>query len=322
MTHWTASDIPSQRGRTVVVTGAGGLGFEAALALARAGANVILAGRNASKGAAAIDKIRNDVANENVWFEELDLANLDSIAAFGEHMLSSFDRIDLLINNAGVMAPPDRKMTADHFELQFGTNYLGHFALTAQLLPLLCKGNQPRVVSLSSVAARSGTIDFDDLQSERRYQPMVAYGQSKLACLMFALELQRRSDAAGWGIQSIAAHPGVSRTDLLSNGAGAQSTVGIVRRYLWFLFQPAAQGALPTLFSATSPYAQAGAYYGPNRLSETRGYPSAAKFPPQALDIEVAIRLWEASERLTGVLFHLKEIHNPSVAENRNISLH
>lgn len=322
MTHWTASDIPSQRGRTAVVTGTGGLGFEAALALARAGANVILAGRNASKGAAAIDRIRNHVANANVWFEELDLANLDSITAFGEHLRTSFDSIDLLINNAGVMAPPDRKMTVDHFELQFGTNYLGHFALTSQLLPLLCKGYQPRVVTLSSVAARSGAIDFDDLQSERSYKPMVAYGQSKLACLMFALELQRRSDAAGWGIQSIAAHPGVSRTDLLINGAGAQSVVGIVRRYLWFLFQPAAQGALPALFSATSPHAQGGAYYGPNKLAETRGYPAAAKFPPQALDIEVAIRLWEASERLTGEMFSLKEIKNSSFADNRNISLH
>lgn len=322
MTNWTASDIPSQRGRTAVVTGTGGLGFEAALALARAGANVILAGRNASKGATAIDRIRHDVANANVWFEELDLANLDSIEAFGEHLRTSFDSIDLLINNAGVMAPPDRKITADHFELQFGTNHLGHFALTAQLLPLLCKGYQPRVVTLSSVAARSGAIDFDNLQSERSYKPMVAYGQSKLACLMFALELQRRSDAAGWGIQSIAAHPGVSRTDLLPNGAGAKSAVGLVRRYLWFLFQPAAQGALPTLFSATSPHAQGGAYYGPNRLAETRGYPSAAKYPPQALDIEVAIRLWEASERLTGVMFSLKGIENSSVADNRNISLH
>lgn len=321
MTNWTDSDIPSQCGRIAVVTGTGGLGLETALALARAGASVILAGRNPSKGAAAIDRIRHDVVNANVWFEELDLANLDSIAAFGKHLHSSFDSIDLLINNAGVMAPPDRKMTADHFELQFGTNYLGHFALTAQLLPLLCNGNHPRIVTLSSVAARSGAIDFDDLQSGRSYKPMVAYGQSKLACLMFSLELQRRSDVAGWGIQSIAAHPGVSRTDLLPNGAGAQSVVGIIRRYLWFLFQQAAQGALPTLFAATSPQAQGGAYYGPDRFGETRGYPSAAKLPPQALDLEVAIRLWEESERLTGALFSLEEIQNSSVADKRNISL-
>ncbi len=303
MTHWTVSDIPSQRGRTAVVTGTGGLGFQDALALARAGANVIIAGRNPSKGAAAVNQIRQSVPGANVTFGILDLASLESIEAFGESLRSSRDSLDLLINNAAVMTPPKRQVTSDGFELQFGTNYLGHFALTAQLLPLLRKGNKPRVVSLSSVAARSGTITFDDLQAERNYRPMPVYGQSKLACLMFALELQRRSDAAGWGIQSIAAHPGISRTDLLPNGAGAWSAPGMARRYMWFLFQPAAQGALPTIFAATSPQAQGGVYYGPDKLGETRGYPAVAKIPPQALDTSVAARLWIESEGLTEAVF-------------------
>jgi NAD(P)-dependent dehydrogenase (short-subunit alcohol dehydrogenase family) len=303
MAHWTASDIPSQRGRTAVVTGTGGLGFQDALALARAGANVVIAGRNPSKGAAAVDLIRQSVPDAKVVFGALDLASLDSIEAFAERLRGSHDRLDLLINNAAVMAPPKRLATADGFEMQFGTNYLGHFALTARLLPLLRQGNQPRVVSLSSVAARSGAINFDDLQARHGYRPMPVYGQSKLACLMFALELQRRSDAGGWGIQSIPAHPGVSRTDLLPNGAGAWSAAGIARRYMWFLFQPAAQGALPTLFAATSPQARGGAYYGPDKFGETRGYPVLARIPPQALDQSVAAKLWLESEALTGAVF-------------------
>jgi len=297
--------MPSQLGRTVVVTGTGGLGFQDALALAHAGANVIIAGRSPSKGATAVHQIRQSVAQANVSFEALDLASLDSIEAFGQRLRSSRGSLDLLINNAAVMTPPKRLVTSNGFELQFGTNYLGHFALTAQLLPLLCKGNKPRVVSLSSVAARGAAIHFDDLQSERSYKPMVAYGQSKLACLMFAFELQRRSDAAGWGIQSVASHPGVSRTDLLPNGAGPWSATGMVRRFLWFLFQPAAQGALPTLFAATSPQAQGGFYYGPDKLSETRGYPTVANVPPQALDTSDAARLWSESERLTGVVYQI-----------------
>ncbi|MGE0394762.1 MAG: SDR family oxidoreductase [Vicinamibacterales bacterium] len=302
MAHWTAADIPSQHGRTAVITGTGGLGFEDALALARAGAAVVVAGRNASKGAAAVDRIRRSVPGATVRFETLDLASLASIAAFCERLRHSQESLDLLINNAAVMTPPKRQVTSDGFELQFGTNYLGHVALTARLLPLLQRGRAPRVVTVSSVAARDGAIHFDDLQSERAYTPMVAYSQSKLACLMFAFELQRRSDAGGWGLQSMAAHPGISRTDLLPNGAGAWSAAGLARRVLWFLFQPAAQGALPTLFAATSPEAQGGAYYGPHALGETRGYPVVVTPPPQALDAEHAARLWAESERLTGMV--------------------
>ena len=211
------------------------------------------------------------------------------------------DGLDLLVNNAGVLRPPQRVETEDGFELQLGTNYLGHFALTARLMPMLRKGVAPRVVTLSSVAARGGAIDFDDLNAKRRYDPMPAYSQSKLACLLFSLELHRRSEAAGWGVASIAAHPGISRTDLLHNAPGRWSGPGIARSLLWFLFQPAAQGALPTLYAATAPGARPGGYYGPNRLSETRGYPAPAKIPSQALDQEAAARLWDVSETLTGV---------------------
>ncbi len=301
--RWTASDIPPQHGRTVVVTGTGGLGFEDALALARAGAHVIVAGRSAVKGTEATDRIRHLVPGARVRFEVLDLASLDSIKSFSEQLGHSLQRVDVLINNAGVMTPPTRRVTTDGFELQLGTNYLGHFALTAHLLPLLRNGHAPRVVTLSSVAARRGSIHFDDLQSVQRYRPMVAYRQSKLACLMFAFELQRRSQVGGWDIQSLAAHPGISRTDLLPNGAGSLSAAAIGRRVLWFMFQPAAQGALPSLFAATSSEAEGGRYYGPNAFGEVRGYPAPARVPPQAQDTNTAARLWTESQRLTGVSF-------------------
>jgi NAD(P)-dependent dehydrogenase (short-subunit alcohol dehydrogenase family) len=304
---WTSRDIPSQRGRTAIVTGTGGLGFETALALARAGADVIVAGRNPSRGAEAVARLKRIAPGAGTVFEALDLGDLASVAAFGDRLNSRRQSIDLLINNAGVMTPPRRESTADGFELQMGTNYLGHFALTAYLLPLLARGRDPRVVTLSSVAARSGIIDFDDLQSENAYRPMKAYSQSKLACLMFAFELQRRSDAAGWGIKSIAAHPGISRTSLLHNAPGRLSVQGLARSLLWFLFQPAVQGALPTLFAATAPEAQKAGYYGPDSLSETRGHPTDAEPPPQSLDSRAASRLWDESSMLTGAEFRLQE---------------
>ncbi|MDX6804880.1 SDR family oxidoreductase [Terrihabitans rhizophilus] len=320
MTDWTRDDIPSQRGRTAVVTGTGGLGFEDALALAAAGADVIIAGRNPAKGAEAVARIRLAFPHASVAFELLDLGSLASIADFARRMDDTRHSLDLLINNAGVMTPPRRETTSDGFELQFGTNYLGHFALTARLLPLLLRANQPRVVTVSSIAARGGAIDFDDLQAETGYRPMPVYGQSKLACLMFAIELQRRSDAAGWGIASIAAHPGISRTDLLHNAPGRFSPQGILRSLLWFLFQPVPQGALPTLFAATSPDAKKGGYYGPDRLRETRGFPAEAKFPKAALDAAGASRLWEISERLVGVTFRSSALQ-PLLIEHQLVAV-
>lgn len=303
MSGWTLTDLPSQSGRVAIVTGTGGLGLENALALTQAGGEVIIAGRNPDKGAHAVMAIRQKSPDARIRFEILDLASLASVAAFAERMAGDLDGVDLLINNAAAMNPPTRKISSDGFELQFATNYLGHFALTAHLLPLLRRARKPRVVTLSSVAARGGRIDFDDLQAERAYRPMAAYGQSKLACLIFALELQRRSDANGWGLTSLAAHPGISRTDLLPNGAGRRSFAGIMRTYLWFLFQPAAQGALPTLYAASSPLASGGGYYGPTRLGELRGAPGPAAVPVQARDEAVAARLWTESERLSGAAF-------------------
>lgn len=305
MARWTISDIPSLKGRSAVVTGTGGLGFETALELARAGAEVIIAGRNPKKGQEAVARVRAQTSSPIVRFEEVDLSRLSSVADFAARLGNQRYSLDLLVNNAAVMTPPTRQQTPDGFELQLGTNYLAHFALTAQLLPLLREGKNSRVVTLSSVAARQGKIYFDDPQSQRNYNPMAAYGQSKLACLMFALELQRRSDAGKWGVASIAAHPGISRTDLIHNGSGASSVAGMARNYLWFLFQPASQGALPTLFAATSPQAKPGAYYGPDKLSETRGFPALAKVPQQATDLVASERLWDLSEKLTNLSFSL-----------------
>lgn len=308
MPKWSLSDLPSQQNRIIVVTGTGGLGFEDALALSRRGGTVILAGRNPEKGAEAVAKIKKSSPGAQVRFEILDLASLRSVADFGTRMKNQVERIDVLINNAAVMAPPKRQVTTDGFELQFGTNYLGHFALTAHLYPLLRKGQNTRVVTVSSLANRDGKINFEDLQAEQKYQAIPSYAQSKLANLLFAFELHRRSEREGWGIMSNAAHPGLSRTDLLPNGMGRTSPVVIIGRYLlgYLALQPPERGALPTLYAATSPDAVGGAYYGPDKLGETRGFPTFAKIPPQGEDKEVAERLWELSEKITGVSFKLK----------------
>ncbi len=304
MKNWTAANIPQRsRGLTVITGSTEGIGYEDALALSSAGWNVIMMGRNTQKGAEAIAKILQLHPKAIISFEQIDLADLAAIKKFAERMLAKGEAINLLINNAGVMTPPNRIETKDGFELQFGTNHIGHFALTAQLLPLLRKAPDARVVTVSSIANRDGQINFEDLQSKTLYKPGKAYSQAKLANLMFALELQRQSEKNGWGIKSLAAHPGVSRTNLLITGAGKWSIAGIMRRFFPFLFQPQSQGALPTLFAATSPEAKGGVYYGPNKMGETRGFPAIAKIPEQANNIAVAKKLWEVSETLAKVEF-------------------
>lgn len=247
--------------------------------------------------------IRKEVPSAKARFELLDLASLESVVEFASRLRSQQDSLDLLVNNAAVMMLPKRQETRDGIELQFGTNYLGHFALTAHLLPLLRKKADSRVVTLSSIASRHGMIDFNDLQAKRNYRPMTAYSQSKLACLMFALELQRRSEEGGWGISSMAAHPGVSRTDLLANGPGRKSLAGLTGTFLSFLFQPVSRGALPVLFAGTDPDAEGGGYYGPSGFLEVRGSPARAIIPGRASDLEVASRLWEISGQLSGASF-------------------
>lgn len=302
--NWTALNIPQRTDGLAVITGSTeGVGFQDALALVSVGWNVIMMGRNQEKGAESIAKIKQMIPKAKVSFEQIDLANLSSIKNFARRMIEKGQAINLLINNAGVMTPPKRLETVDGFELQFGTNHIGHFALTAQLLPLLRKEKNARVVTVSSVANRAGQINFDDLQSKFSYNPMKAYGQSKLANLMFAFELQRQSDMNSWGILSLASHPGVSRTNLLITGAGRWSGAGIMRTFFPFLFQAPTQGALPTLFAATSPDALGGSYYGPNKMGETRGFPSIAKIPEQAVDEIVSEKLWEISLKLANVTF-------------------
>ncbi|MCB7154244.1 SDR family oxidoreductase [Bacillus stercoris] len=300
---WKMSDIPSQRGRLIIVTGTGGLGYINALALSRAGAEVIMAGRNRNKGEAAIEKIQSSVPSANIHFEELDLADLASIEAFGKRISSKYQNLDVLINNAAVMTIPKRQVTKDGFELQFGTNHLGHFALTAHLMPLLRKSRNSRVVTVCALAANHGVINFDDLQSEQNYKPMPVYGQSKLANLIFSLELHRRSESEKWGVMSIAAHPGLSRTDLVDTGTKNNKAPLPIRLFGKFMLQSAEQGALPTLFAATSPEAESGQYYGPGGTREIKGFPAPAKITPEAQDMNTAKRLWEVSKQLTNVDF-------------------
>lgn len=304
MKNWTTVNIPKRDKGLVVITGSTeGVGFEDALALSSAGWNVIMMGRDELKGMKSIAKIHKINAKTKVSFEKVDLADLSSIKNFASRMNSRGLAIDLLINNAGVMTPPKRLETKDGLELQFGTNHIGHFALTAQLLPLLRKSADARVITVSSIANRAGIINFDDLQSESSYIPSKAYSQAKLANLMFAIEFQRQSDKHGWGITRMAAHPGISRTNLLISGAGRWSVSGMMRTFLPFLFQPQAQGALPTLYAATSPEAKGGLYYGPDKMSETRGFPTIAKIPSLAEDVNVTVKLWEISQKIAQVEF-------------------
>jgi NAD(P)-dependent dehydrogenase (short-subunit alcohol dehydrogenase family) len=287
-----------------LITGTGGLGFEVARALCLAGAEVIIAGRNPSKGNDAVIRIESAVPRANIRFEYLDLGSLASIDELGHRLRGQRDSLDVLVNNAGIMMPPSRQTTVDGLEAQFATNFLGAFALTARLMPLLRRSSHgTRVVMVSSLAANNGKIDFDDLQSRAKYRPLQAYAQSKLADLMFALEFDRRSTAGGWGISGIAAHPGVAGTALIANGPGHASVFGFMQKALPFLFQSPQQGALPLLYSATSSEATGGCYYGPDGLGGLRGFPAKTRIPAAALDEKTARRLWDEALRLTGSSF-------------------
>ena len=299
---WTTEQIPDQSGRTAVVTGANsGLGLVATRELARAGAHVVLACRDTDKGTTALGTIQTDVPNASVEVSALDLASLASVRAFAERFRTDHETLDLLINNAGVMAPP-RRETADGFELQLGTNHLGHFALTALLIDAMEQRDDARVVTVSSGAHRMGRIDFEDLQSTRRYKRWRAYGQSKLANLLFAFELDRRLRAAGSSIRSVAAHPGYAATNLQSSAPPTldRLVMAVTNRVL---AQSAEQGALPLLYAATYPGLESGTFVGPDGIAEQRGYPQPVTASRSARDEGVGRRLWTVSEELTGVSF-------------------
>jgi NAD(P)-dependent dehydrogenase (short-subunit alcohol dehydrogenase family) len=298
--HWTANDIPDQTGRIAVVTGASsGLGLETARELAAHGATVVMAVRDLDKGAAAADDITATAPGARLEIQPLDLASLESVRAAAQQLRDRHDRIDLLINNAGVMYTP-RQTTADGFELQLGTNHLGHFAWTGLTLDLLLAVDGSRVVTVSSLGHRfRSTIDFDDLGGVRRYSRVTAYGRSKLANLLFTYELQRRLSAAAAPTIALAAHPGGSDTDLARHVPGAE----LFRPLLRPLAQSAAMGALTTLRAATDLDAAGGQYYGPDGFMETRGHPVLVASSARSHDVALQARLWDASEALTGVTY-------------------
>jgi NAD(P)-dependent dehydrogenase (short-subunit alcohol dehydrogenase family) len=302
---WTAQQIPSQAGKTALVTGANsGIGYQAALELARHGAHVLLGCRNAGKGQAALQRLQQEAPGASAEVVALDMASLASIRGFAADFAARGKALDLLINNAGVMALPTRELTADGFERQFGTNHLGHFALTGLLIPQLLAAPAPRVVTVASLAHRNGKIDFENLQSEKDYKPWDAYGESKLANILFANELERRAVEAGSWLVSIAVHPGISATNIFENGPGAKGfKQTMLKIFAPIMLQPDAAGALPTLYAATSPEAKGGEYIGPDGFMEFKGAPTVVKPKPQALDEAVGKRLWTVSEELTGVVY-------------------
>ena len=300
MAKWTTDDIPDQTGRVAVITGANtGLGYETARALAEHGAHVVLAVRNLDKGKDAAASITAASPSAGVALQELDLTSLDSIRAAARQLRSDHDRIDLLVNNAGVMYTP-KSTTKDGFELQFGTNHLGHFALTGLLLDRLLPVAGSRIVTVSSIGHRiRADIHFDDLQWEHSYNRVSAYGQAKLANLLFTYELQRRLALHGTTIAA-AAHPGGSNTELMRN---LPPLVARVSAVIEPLFQDPAMGALPSLRAATDPAVVGGQYFGPDGFAQTRGYPKVVASSRKSHDIDLQRRLWAVSEELTGVVY-------------------
>jgi NAD(P)-dependent dehydrogenase (short-subunit alcohol dehydrogenase family) len=302
--RWTAADIPDQSGKLIVITGGNsGIGFEAARALAGRGAHVMLAVRSAQRGQAAAEAIGREHARARVEIAELDLADLASVRRFAENFQSRHTSLPVLINNGGVMATPYRR-TAQGFELQFGTNHLGHFALTGWLLPVLLATPGVRVVTVSSGVHIRGRIDFDNLDGARGYRAWAAYAQSKLANLLFAYELQRRVDSAGGGLLSFACHPGWAATNLQAAGFRMRgSRLGVLlAEAANHLAVSAAAGALPILYAATAPGIQGGRYIGPTGFA-SRGGPGALRSSARSYDPVLAQRLWQASEELTGVVY-------------------
>lgn len=303
--RWTAADVPGQSGRTVVVTGAsGGLGLVGASVLAERGATVILACRDMGKGERAADQIRSGVPGASVRVQRLDFASLASVREAASQIRAACPRLDLLINNAGVMRPPYQR-SADGYELTFATNHLGHFALTGLLLDSLLAAPGSRIVTVSSVAHRDGVINFDDLQSERNYRADDAYGQSKLANLLFTYELAARLRAAGHHTIALAAHPGVARTELFRWDPRLIRVLlsTALRPLMFWLVHSAERGALPALRAATDPSAGTGEYYGPGGWREYTGYPVRVESTGRSHDVAAQRRLWQVSEELTGVSY-------------------
>ncbi|GAA4395317.1 SDR family NAD(P)-dependent oxidoreductase [Tsukamurella soli] len=299
---WTASDIPDQTGRTAVITGANaGLGFQTAAALAAHGAHVVLAVRDLEKGEEAAAGITAESPGAAVTVQQLDLSSLDSIRTAARELRARYDRIDLLVNNAGVMWTPE-STTADGFELQLGTNHLGHFALTGLLLDRILLVQGSRIVTVSSEAHRRASIDFDDLQSRRKYSRPGAYGRSKLANLLFAYELQRRLAAANAPTISLAAHPGGSATDLFRNADPLVRAL-FDKVIVPLVAQDAEHGALPSLRAATDPQAEGGQFYGPDGIARMRGYPRLVTSSKKSHDAQDQRRLWTISEELTGITY-------------------
>ena len=303
-TPWTSHHMPDLSGKTCIVTGGNsGLGYEAALQLAGKGARVVLACRNTEKARDAIEAITSAKPGASLEAMELDLASLTSVRGFAKNFLDTHGALDVLCNNAGVMALPHRR-TPDGFEMQFGTNHLGHFALTGLLLERLLGTPGARVVTVSSTMHRTGKIHFDDLQWERRYSKWGAYGQAKLANLLFTYELQRKLDAKGASLITVACHPGYAATNLQATGPRMQGSKLMERmtQVANRLFsQSAAMGALPTLYAATSPEVRGGDYIGPDGFMENRGHPKKVRSNARSRDQSAAARLWELSESLTGV---------------------
>ena len=307
-----ALEVPDLSGRFAVVTGANsGLGLGLAKSLAGAGADVVMAIRSRAKGEAAIAEIRRELPSAKLTIRALDLSSLKSVAALGDELAAEGRPIDILVNNAGVMTPPQRQETDDGFELQFGANHLGHFALTGHLLPLLRAAEGARVVTVSSIAAGQRNLDFDDANAQRGYRPMRSYGMAKLAQLMFAVELDRRSRRGGWGLMSNAAHPGLSKTNLLSGASYGREKPTLQARFtqltwwlLPFMWLDVDEGIKPTLYAAVSPDAEGGKYYGPRGFYETAGGGvTFAGVPRLARSEPDRERLWQLSEQLTGVTY-------------------